>query len=347
VLTPGHLPFVLAAIASAGVAEVDSAAKAVETEAKPVEVQLDGPEGCSGADAFMVSVRSRTRRVRRAEADELRTTLQVRLSRVHGQVLGELRMIDDRGGTDTRKVQGATCDEVVQALSLTAALALDPTSIISASTPTEQDTTGLSAKPAETAAPPSRPLSGPSVGPEPPSAPTSRPVPSFELGVGAIGLEVLSGSFSPGIAVGARKNLGKSGVFRPALGIALTYVRNDVLQSPDNAQVALAGMGATVCPLRGTVSVVTLQPCALLLGGWLSAAGRQLTHVGTVDRYWLSAGLTARMAAFLGHGISLELEGGATMPLVKRRFFATVPSNVVAETPTLSPVVGIALTYGL
>ena len=71
-----------------------------------------------------------------------------------------------------------------------------------------------------------------------------------------------------------------------------------------------------------------------------------MTHVSTADRFWSSVGLTIRMAAFLGRGFSLELEGGINLPLVKRRFYATMPDNVVAETPRLSPVVGIGLTHG-
>jgi hypothetical protein len=84
-----------------------------------------------------------------------------------------------------------------------------------------------------------------------------------------------------------------------------------------------------------------------VLAGWLSASGRQVTQSSTVDRLWLSAGGTIRTTAFLGRGFSLELDAGLTTPLLKRRFFSTIPSNVVAETPTLSPIVGLGLTYGL
>lgn len=334
-LAAGYLSLVMAAVAAAGAAEADRGAR-------PVEVHFDGPDGCSGANAFFGSLRSRTDRVRRADADEPRTTVQVRLSREHGRVVGELRMSDDRGETDTRKVQGASCDEVVQALSLTAALALDPSARLfvppaapgtdEAATRTEKDQP-VPAAVTTTAPTPSA------------SASASRLVPGFELSAGLVGLAVLSGSFSPGIGVTARKNLGRDGRFRPTLGLGLAYVRNDVLQSPQDAEVALATIGATVCPLRWAASILTVQPCALVLAGWLSATGRQVTHVDTVDRSWLSAGLTVRTAAFLGRGFSLELEGGISAPLVKRRFFATVPSNVVAETPTISPIVGIGLTY--
>ena len=86
---------------------------------------------------------------------------------------------------------------------------------------------------------------------------------------------------------------------------------------------------------------------ALVLAGGLSASGLQVNYPRTVDRPWLSAGGTLRTAAYLGHGLSLELEAGVSASLLKRRCYATTPSNVVAETPRVSPVVGLGLTFGL
>jgi hypothetical protein len=339
VLVAAYLLLVMAATAATDASETD-------TGTLPVEVLFDGPEGCSGANAFFTSLRSRTDHVRQADAAEPRTTLQVRLSREHGHVVGELRTIDSSGETDTRRVQGATCDDVVQALSLTAALALAPTDVLSvpAAVPrTDAAAIGVPAKAVLTAE--KQPAPAEVVPAQTPSAPVPRPVPSIELGAGLLGLAVLSGSFSPGIGLAVRKTLGRDGAFRPTLGLALAYARNDVWQSPQGAQVALVGMAATMCPLRWTASILKVQPCALGLAGRMTATGRQVTHVSTVDRFWLSAGLTVRMAAFLGRGFSLELEGGITAPLLKRRFFATVPSHVVAETPVISPLVGLGLTY--
>jgi hypothetical protein len=102
-----------------------------------------------------------------------------------------------------------------------------------------------------------------------------------------------------------------------------------------------------VCPLRWTASIVTFQPCAMALAGWFSASGRQVTRTSTADRLWLSVGGGVRTAAFLGHGFSLELEAGISAPLYKRRFYTTMPNNVVAETPAISPLFGLGLSFGL
>jgi hypothetical protein len=334
----------VAALAAVATADADS-------DVKPVEVQFEAPEGCASADAFFGFVRSRTGRVRRAEEHELHTTLQVRLSRQHGQVQGELRMVDDRGGTDTRKVQGGSCDEVVQALSLTAALALDPAARMNVPTPASPGdgespaSTASSQEPSRAPKPPEpEPQTIATVATETVSA-TPAPIPRFELGAGPVAMGVIAGQWSPGIMVAGRKTFGREGQFAPALGVHLAYARNDVFRSPGTAQVTFAGMGATVCPVRLSASILTVQPCALVVGGWLFANGRQMTRVSSAARSWLSAGVTLRAAAWLGHGLSVELEGGMSAPFFKRRFWVTVPSNVIVETPTISGVVGLALTY--
>jgi len=353
VLAVGHLALVMVTL-------VTAAAVRADTGTTPVEVQFDGPEGCSGANAFLGSLLLRTQRVRAAGAGEPHATVQVRLKHVHGRVTGELRLIDDRGGTDTRKVQGANCDEVVQALSLTTALALDPSALLSAppadpsttATASTASTTGAAATAGVPAQPPIVRMEGaqPVHGVVPTAAvPSARSVPEFEWSAGLVGLAVLSGGLNPGLGLAARKNFARDGshptTFRPTVELAAAYIRNDVVQSPQSAVVALAAMGLTGCPMRATASLFRVQPCAFLLAGWLSATGHQVAHVYTVDRAWLSTGLTARAAVLIGRGFSLDLEGGINLSLLRRRFFSTLPSNVVADTSRASPLVRVGLSY--
>ena len=331
-----------------------AAAAEAETAAgpKPVEVQFTGPSGCSGERAFFDNLRLRTANVRPAAGDEPRTTLQVRLNRERGRVVGELRTVDAAGATETRRVQGASCDDVVQALSLTAALALDPSAILTApptmtsadasNTPPSSQTT-----PTRTGEKPPEPVAGGSSGPLAPPVPVtrSRPVPRVEGGAEVIGLAPLSDDFSPGIALALFKNVNRGDVFSPALGLTLLYVRNDLHRSPEKASAVVLAGGAVACPVRLGVGFLAAQPCVQVLAGLISAAGRGLTYANRVDHLWLSVGGTVRLTALLGRGLSLVLEGGLGAPLYKRRYFATVPSNVIAETPTLSPLVGLGFTY--
>jgi hypothetical protein len=328
-------------------------------------VEFDAPEGCSSATTFLKTLRSRTDRVREAEGDEPRTTLHVRLVRARGNVVGELRMEDEQGATDTRRVQGANCDEVVQALSLTAALALDPSALLSGTggsldpngTAIQGDTAKADSTSTDQAAqPPVKPEAserkppaeaGKKPGTDEAGSRENRPLPSLELHAGPVGSAILEGSGSPGLMASVRKYLGGDGVFRPGLGLAVFYFRNDVLDTPDTAQASLAGLAATACPLRVPAGIMTFQPCTSLLAGRLSVSGRQVVHTSTAAELWLSVVASVRAAAYLGHGFSLELEGGIDMPLIKRRFFTTVPNHVVAETPSISPILALGLSLGL
>jgi hypothetical protein len=342
-----------------------------QTESRPIEIRIDGPEGCSSADAFFNSLRSRTTRVRPASEDESRTIIDVRLSRERGRVQGELRVLDDGGQTDTRKVEGASCDEVVQALSLSVALALDPSALFSPAPPaaiapgpasdravddTVNDTPDSrapdSAKP-DAPSEPRKPVEvrkpvEPGATVPPAASPDTRPLPRIELAAQVIGLAMLADGMSPGVGVSVRKPLFPGNTFfRPSFGLGILYARNHILHTPTYAESTLAGATVQLCPLQAPVGLVTVRPCVVGLAGRLSVRGSQLPHVNTVDHLWLSGGMTLNVAVYVGAGLSIELEAGFTAPLPKRRFFASAPTNIVTETPTLSPLAGLGLLYGM
>ena len=340
----------LLAVAASGLAAPDLA-----KEAKPVQVEFDAPTGCSGADAFFRSLSSRTDMVRQADGSEPHTTLQVRLTRTRGRVLGELRVVDDRGGTDTRKMQGATCDDVVQALSLTAALAMDPSALLSApATAPVPEATGLSGTETSAARLAANPLATRNRSEadlrkavdDVSASNAATYVPRFEVGASTLGTTLLTSRANPGIAVSSRWTLDGQGVLRTTLGLAIAYLRNDAMQSPGPVQVSLTEGVATACPLRLSASILTFQPCALMAAGWFTASGRQGMHNYHVGHLWLSAGGSLRMAAALGHGLSLDLEGGVVAPFFKRRYYSTTPDQVVGETPSISPIISLGLSYG-
>lgn len=131
-----------------------------------VRIQWNAPAGCSDAEAFFSGIQSRAERVRRAQAGEPALRLDVRVDRTSGsKVHGELRMADDRGRFELRKVDGGTCDEVVDALSLTVALALG-------ASPTGAPSPAGSASPTSG---PARAPEGAPTSPSPPSSPAAPP----------------------------------------------------------------------------------------------------------------------------------------------------------------------------
>ena len=58
-------------------------------------------------------------------------------------------------------------------------------------------------------------------------------------------------------------------------------------------------------------------------------------------------GALLRAGAHLGGGFALELEAGATVPLVQRQFYVGSPDTIVGKTPTIAPVIALGLSLAL
>ncbi|AUX24516.1 hypothetical protein SOCEGT47_050540 [Sorangium cellulosum] len=298
----------------------------------PIRIDFDAPAGCSTAAAFYDALRARTDRVRLATEGERSWNVHVRLSRAGSGVHGELRVIHERGETDTRTVKGASCDTVVQALSLTASLAVD-------------EVVAESAPPVPVAPPPAAPA------PREPAPPVdaAREAPPFRLEIGAHAVltQVVAPHVSFGGALAARMTQQRmDDVFSPSLGVALIHARNDLLQSAGNAAIQWTAAALAACPLRWQITgFLGVQPCATTAVGWLAATGRGVMYPESVVRSWWSAGGLVRAAASFGGGTAVELEAGISAPLVHRRFILLSPEVNVGETPVISPLVGLGITH--
>jgi hypothetical protein len=298
----------------------------------PLRILFEAPSECSSADAFYSGVRGRTERVRLASEGESATELQVRLTRSSTGAHGELRMLGEHGETDTREVDGGSCEEIVEALSLTVALALDP----------EARTTP---KPVAQK-PPAEP---PPVEPTPPK-PAPRPKqPSslgLELGMKASLSEVVAPFVNVGGELFARLRFRGEHSLEPSLGVAFVRLQNDFFEAPEILSVRYTAVALTACPARWSLGdVVTIEPCALFLAGWLGAAGKGNTYNTSVLRSLYGVG------GALGVGVpfgawALEVSGAVTVPLVSRRFVAGIPPATTGKTPVMSPTGGLGLSYG-
>ena len=145
----------------------------------PVRVEFDAPSGCSDGEAFFTGVLARTRHVHRARPGETAVRLTVHVTRVGGRVHGELRVNEAGGEAETRRVDGATCAEVVQVLSLTAALAIDPTaSLLGPAVPEKPPAAPSPVRAPPSAAAPSPGRAAPAASAAPVAAPPSPQSPS-------------------------------------------------------------------------------------------------------------------------------------------------------------------------
>jgi len=290
----------------------------------PVKIELAAPSGCSDSSAFYARVRERTERVRPALSSERGVELRVQLTRSGAKVHGELRLIDEDGATDTREVEGTTCDEVVAALSLTAALALDPSA---------------------------RGASEPAL--RVPSAPRARPAPArrvrpfrVEVGARVVAAEVVSPFTSLGGAVSLRLTRPAGPSSGTSFGLDLVHLENDLFAAAEDIAVSFTALALSACPLGWELGgVFELRPCAVLAGGRLAATGRSVGAPDSAVRSWWSAGALARASADLGSDVAVELEAGASVPLLRRRFVIDAPPRQVGETPAISALLALGASY--
>ena len=91
----------------------------------PVRIAIEVPEGCSSVRSFYDAVRARTDRIHLTTRAREGLELRVIVVRLQARYRGELRVVELDGARTTRSVEGTSCEEVVRALSLTAALVVD------------------------------------------------------------------------------------------------------------------------------------------------------------------------------------------------------------------------------
>ncbi len=298
----------------------------------PLRVVFEAPSDCSSVDAFYSGVRARTERVRLASPGESATELQVHLSQSGTGAHGELRMLGEHGETDTRKVDGGTCDEIVEALSLTAALALDPAARVTA-------------KPAPPEEPPKPPPPEPPPPEPPPPPPKETASLGLELGAKAMMGEIVSPFINVGGELSVRVRFRGEDSAEPSMGVALVRLQNDIFEVPKRASIRYTAVALTACPARWSVrDVVTLEPCALFMAGWLGAAGKANTYNVSVLRSLFSAGGSLTLGVPFGD-FAFELSGVFTLPLVSRGFVAGDPPGNVLETPAISPMGALGFRY--
>ncbi|XXT15952.1 hypothetical protein WME94_37470 [Sorangium sp. So ce429] len=300
----------------------------------PIRIDFDAPPSCSTADALYDGIRARTDRVRLAEEGEDGWEVRVRLTRVGPKVHGELRVIHERGETDTRTVVGSSCDVVVQALSLTAALAV------------EEVVEETSAPPAPVAPPPVAPPPKPSKPPPPAVAPREVAPFRLELGAEVLLTQVVTPYVSLGGAIVARMTQRTGSALSPSFGLALVHARNDLLQGADRASVQWTAATLSGCPLRWEIAgTFSAAPCVTATGGWLAATGEGIASPESAVRSWWSIGAAVRAAVSLGGSTALEIGAGADVPLVRRSFTIASPAETVGETPVISPRASVGIVH--
>ena len=326
----------------------------------PISVKLDyaAPEGCSDRSRFESGLRERFARIRIFETSDAQWRLDVRLT-VHGdRVHGELRILDAAGQSELRAVDGNDCSGVAEALSLTAALAIEQTTALGEPHPTETTTpvgapnvaTSGSAtivddsgkKGALPAAPEPKP-GGPL--PSDPSTKqmTARPA-EWRFSAGVFAADFVSSVTSIGAQIQARYVARLSSSFHPEFGLGAAFVPVDLFQPKETIAVSYRGGSGLVCPVRLRLAhSVSVLPCVTLDVGRLTTSARDVNVSTPSRRLQLSPGVDLKGLVELGHGFALEVAGGLKIPTVRREYVTFDSSDVVGRTPIVMWAAGLGI----
>lgn len=301
----------------------------------PVRLELQGPEGCASLRELLGAIQRRNGRVRLAAGAERATTLVVTVKPGDAGLRGELQVRADDGSTSSRRVQGATCQAAIEALSLTAALALESVAY-SEPPPTP------AAAPRASAPAPAAAATMAQHRPSPPS-----PLRAF-AGAQASLAQMLAPHVNAGGGLLGRARLERGQLLSPSLTLAVSHSRNELFESSRHAAVHLTGVSLTACPVAlRLASPLRVEPCLTGTGAELSAAGRELPSAEAVSRSWWGVGALARASLALVAQLSLDVEGGALLPLVDRRFIVVPSGTSLGTTPALAPFASVGLAYAL
>ncbi len=310
---------------------------ALTSDAVPIRVNYDAPANCPNQDAFYDAVRARTERVRKAQGNEPRVDVNVRVTRGERGFHGEMREVVNQSETSTRSVDGETCKEVVEALSFTVALSFDP----EAHAPLPPEEKPPSPEPKATAAPvpPVPPVT-------PPTPAKSAPSPlELELGLSVLGTLVESAGFASGGALSAMLLRKADHNKSSAVQVSLLFAGTGLLTAPDDHSTRFGALALDACPFRYHAGKWELAPCALATIGFLELTGRGVAVPETVNRAWWSVGVDLQVSFPLGGGVVFESAFALTVPLLRHRYYTNSPDQVLTRTALVSPMLRLGLGY--
>jgi len=274
---------------------------------------------CADEPQLLAEIRRRAPhavRVGQESAHEVR-------ARVRVDTLDERRRgvvdVDTRDGTTHREVEGAECAEVVRALALIVAMALEPEGAPAESQPLERT--------------PDRkaPLRA--------TSPSKRPAVEWGAGlsVGLQGGVAPSPTLSEGlfVQIGRWRDRGFSANVR----LAGLHARGSESASGGVAHFELLSLRLASCPYR-VGARLQLSGCVSFDWGRLEGSGSETIAAQPSSAPWLGPGAFVDAAIELLPPLHLQLEMGAIFPLARDRFYFG-PDETVHRIPAVAGYGGL------
>lgn len=311
-----------------------------------IRLDFTAPLGCPTAEQFQREVTARTDRAHfmsgpQAEGANGQGTAKwqfiVRVSEREGVFSGRLRSSSGNGEVTTRDFQSDTCGDVVSALALVAALAIDP----QASTAPLTELAGPEPMELEEA-----PVSRPSPRPRLPTAPARpRVIESRQTEQGTLsffaGFDALIATgpapiplLAPEPFAEVRENQAPSRTVWALSGrVALLAARTGwVGPADDRASFTWLALRLEPCVWRPTAwRELSLFGCAVLDVGALGAKGIPVERPELAWAPWVGLGVGARARWTLGNSLFVEAAGGLSVPLVRYTIVFLEPRRVIHQ----------------
>jgi hypothetical protein len=288
-------------------------------DSTPVRLRYTAPAECPDRAGFFEQVSARTKLARLARASESATTLVVRIKQVEGGSAGTFELSTPQGTTAEREVKAASCEQVVAALALMTALAIDP---------------DASTEPVPKPAPPPKlePKPAAKSGPRSERRATPPPAPARTRVKAGVALEALGG-IAPGLVPAVRPFVELDREGRSAWGFAArlsaSRPRTKVNTDSGAGEFRLWSARLEGCPAHfRAVRPVWLSACLTFDAGKLTATGSGVTPSQKVSRPWLVTGVTTRLELRLFDVLAIEAAGEIMFPLVRDRFFVGTDATV-------------------
>ncbi len=349
-----------ARIASAGVAALLVARAAHAEESVAVSLDYSAPKECASDAELWAGVERYTKRAHRADAgagQRIRVTVTHRDGADGAD--GEWAATYERTSADdaytARRLRGASCREIADAVELVIAIAIDP-SVRPPDPPPEPPPetppapAGATSPVASNAAPAQLPGAQ---APRPDSG-ASRPAPA-DVRPALSGRRATSWSYAFGAhgavtgllakelitSVGAHFDAGRLAERGLVPAGRVSIDRSAPLRvagANESASFTWTTLGVGLCPLRaGLVTDLRVVGCATAQGGTVEATdasgGVELTDA---TRPWLATGLEARVEWRVVGAIAIEVGAGAQVSLLRERFLIVPEAEIYRPGPFLA-----------
>jgi hypothetical protein len=306
-------------------------------------LSYDAHPGCPAAERFQAGVDARTRKVAWQRDATHRVTVALS-SRPGARTLGRLTIVGPDGSPSIREVEDGRCDAVIDALSLVAALAFDPTASL---TPT-----GPAPQPPAPQPPALQPPAPQPPAPQPPAPQPPAPPPVLV----AVPAPVVPGRpsrderwrVSIGTQSQAASGLGAKLVFVLPVFVELSLATRDwrapafrlgAAWMPRRELHAGVGSGAfwravaqgSACPVAVSPAPwAVLRPCIGLEVGALQAAGLRVDDPRSSSTGWGAARVLGRSQFFPSDWTLIELQAELGIPFVRPRFIVEPDDAVLS-----------------